>query len=103
MRKWDTLADLAALMIARSRTHKTVTVTSETAFVIGLKLMTADAKPTHDAVLKMICDSRCQHRCVPCTFKANAICAAYGQSWAPPLQDNADITPTLVTRKKSRR
>jgi hypothetical protein len=78
MRKWKTLGDLAALMIARSRRQKTVTVTSETAMVIGLHLMTADAKPTHDAVIRMICDSRCQRGCVPCTFKANAICNAYG-------------------------
>jgi hypothetical protein len=80
MRSWKTLGDLAALMIARSRRGKPVTVTSETALFIGLHLMTADAKPTHGAVIKMICDSKCERGCVPCTFKANAICAAYGQS-----------------------
>lgn len=82
MRKWKTLGDLAELLIARSRRQKTVTVTAETALVIGLKLMTADAKPTHDAVVRMICDSKCERGCVPCTFKANAICRAYGQSFA---------------------
>lgn len=79
MRKWNTIGELAALMMARSRRGKPVTVTSETALFIGLHLMTADAKPTHGDVVRMICDSKCELGCVPCTFKANAIVQAYGQ------------------------
>lgn len=67
------------MILARSHAGKTVRLNPETAYLVGLRLMTADTKPTRDEVARMICDSKCERLCVPCTFKANAIVRAYGQ------------------------
>ncbi|RJG46477.1 hypothetical protein D3Y55_21010 [Mesorhizobium sp. DCY119] len=81
MKKWETLTELAELLLVRGRERKSAVLGPDTAHLVGLKLLTADAKPTHKDVIEMICDSRCKDACVPCTFKANAICRAYGQRW----------------------
>lgn len=79
MRNWSTIEELAGHLIARGHASRTVRLSSETALLVGLKLMTAEVAPTHQEVVKIICDSKCERPCVPCTFKANAIVRAYGQ------------------------
>ncbi|ESZ63756.1 hypothetical protein X728_09035 [Mesorhizobium sp. L103C120A0] len=83
-RRWAGEAELAALIIARANAGKRVTLSPDTALFVGLKLMTASAKPTAAEVALMICDSRCERPCYPCQGKANVIVAAYGQSVKPP-------------------
>lgn len=78
-RRWAGEADLAALILARANAGKRVTLSADTALFVGLKLMTASAKPTAAEVALMICDSRCERPCYPCQGKANEIVRAYGQ------------------------
>lgn len=59
---------------------KGVRLTADTAYFVGLKLMTASEKPTHREIVAVICDSKCAHPCYPCSGKANIIVSAYGQS-----------------------
>ena len=87
MRNWSTIEELAGLILARGQAGKQVRLAPETAQLVGLKLLTADAKPSHREVVGMICDSKCEHPCVPCTFKANAIVRAYGQRSTVAPQD----------------
>lgn len=81
MRGWKTEADLAALLLARSAAGRKVVLSPETAHFVGLKLMTASAKPTRDEVAKLICASKCAAPpCYGCRGLANIIVHAYGQS-----------------------
>lgn len=79
MRNWSTVAELGGMIVAESHVRKRVILNPDTALLIGLKLMTADAKPSHHEIIGLICDSKCERPCIPCTFKSNAICRAYGQ------------------------
>ena len=73
------MQELAAHLISRGHAGLTSRLSSETALLVGIKLMTVDAKPSRDGIARMICDSKCDRLCMPCTFKANTICLAYGQ------------------------
>lgn len=77
-KRWTNEADLAALLIARGNARRRVVLAPDTAYFVGLKLMTASAKPTAAEVALMICDSKCERPCYPCQGKANAIVRAYG-------------------------
>lgn len=77
-RRWADEAELAALMMTRANAGKRVTLSSETAMFVALKLITASAKPTAAEVALMICDSKCERPCYPCQGKANGIVRAYG-------------------------
>ena len=77
--KWETITELAEAMISRGNARKRVVLTSETAMIVGAKLMTADAKPTRDEVAMAICSHRCERPCYPCMGKANAVVQLYGQ------------------------
>lgn len=77
-RRWAGEAELAALILARANAHKRVTLSPDTAMFVGLKLMTAAAKPTAAEVALMICDSKCKSPCYPCQGKANIIVRSYG-------------------------
>lgn len=78
MRKWSNIEELANMILERGRSGGRVTLTSETAYFIGLKLQQVDAKPTRDDVARILCNARCAELCYMCTGKANEICAAYG-------------------------
>lgn len=78
MRKWSSIEDLANMILERSSSGRSVTLTAETAYFIGLKLQHVDAKPSRDSVARLICNARCSDLCYVCTCKANEICAAYG-------------------------
>lgn len=78
MRKWSNIEDLASMILERARSGKQVTLASDTALFIGLKLQQVDAKPTRDDVARILCNARCVEICYMCTGKANEICAAYG-------------------------
>lgn len=78
--------DLAARILVNARAGKGVRLTAETAYFVGLKLMTASEKPTLADIVAVICDSKCERPCYPCTGKANVICRAYGQSVDAPLR-----------------
>lgn len=77
-RQWTNEVDLAALLIARANANRRVALSPHTAHFVGLKLLTASAKPTAAEVALMICDSKCEAPCYPCQGKANAIVRAYG-------------------------
>lgn len=79
MRKWSTLSDLAAMIIARSAAGKPVRLAPDTARLVGAKLMTADAKPTRDEVARLLCSQKCVEPCYYCKAKANAVVQVYGQ------------------------
>jgi len=79
MRTWRNLTDLATQMLVHCNEGKMIRLNPETARLVAYKLMTAEVKPTRNAVARLICDSKCQNLCIPCTFKANAITTAYGQ------------------------
>jgi len=79
MPDWSSITELAEMMVARARARKRVVLSSETAYIVGLRLMTVDARPTRDAVAGMICDSKCTKLCIPCICKANVIVNAYGR------------------------
>lgn len=78
MRKWTTINDLANMILERGRSGRTVTLSDETAFFVGLKLQQVDAKPTRNELARMLCSGRCSELCYSCLSKANEICAAYG-------------------------
>ncbi len=79
MRTWRNLTDLATQMLVQSNEGKVIRLNPATSRIVAFKLMTAEAKPTRNAIARLICDSRCKTLCIPCTFKANAITAVYGQ------------------------
>ncbi|ESW78158.1 hypothetical protein X772_29770 [Mesorhizobium sp. LSJC280B00] len=64
--------------MVRANAGKRVTLSPDTALFVGLKLLTASAKPTAAEVALMICDSKCERPCYPCQGKANGIVRAYG-------------------------
>lgn len=67
-------------MLARATAGRGVRLTADTAYFVGLKLMTASEKPTWKDIVAVLCDSKCEAPCYPCGGKANIICRAYGQS-----------------------
>lgn len=75
--------DLAARILAKAAAGRGVRLTADTAYFVGLKLMTASEKPTHADIVAVLCDSKCERPCYPCSGKANMICRAYGQSVTP--------------------
>lgn len=87
-RRWTNEADLAASLIARANAHRRAVLSPDTALFVGLKLLTASAKPTAAEVALMICDSKCERPCYPCQGKANAIVRAYGQRCALDRKDS---------------
>jgi hypothetical protein len=72
--------DLAARILVNARAGKGVRLTPDTAYFVGLKLMTASEKPTLAEIVAVLCDSKCSAACYPCSGKANIICRAYGHS-----------------------
>ena len=91
MRRWTNLTDLANAILARAERGSHVTLSPDTAHLVAIKLMTADAKPTHRDIVAAICDSKCDHPCYPCAGKANVICRAYGQGIA---KSNGNVSET---------
>lgn len=77
-KQWENEADLGALLIARANANRRVALSPHTAHFVGLKLLTASAKPTAAEVALMICDGKCKAPCFPCQGKANVIVRAYG-------------------------
>lgn len=83
-RRWTNEAELADLILARARAGKGVTLEPDTAYFVGLKLQKVAEKPTHAAIVKVICGSlKCEAPCTACTAKANVIVDAYGFSLPP--------------------
>lgn len=89
MRKWETLRDLAALIIARAAAGKPVRLSPDTARVVGAKLMTADAKPTRDEVARLLCTHKCPEPCYYCRAKANGVVRVYGERVDPAAENPA--------------
>ncbi|MEO3997159.1 hypothetical protein [Mesorhizobium sp. CAU 1732] len=89
--------ELANLLEYRAQRSATVTLTCETAYIISLKLRTADAKPRRDEVTRAICRRKepCDTPCFDCTGRANAVVRMYGQHY-----DRLDLK---LPPKKARR
>lgn len=88
--------DIAARMLASARNGRGVRLTADTTYFVGLKLMTASEKPTHADIVAVLCDSKCERPCYPCSGKANMICRAYGHSvtpssWEPSPSDQSGL------------
>ena len=78
-RNWTTLTELAELLIARANAKKPVSLTPDTAYLVGLKLMTVDTKPTRDEVAMLLCSSKCSDPCFTCRGTANIVVRVYGE------------------------
>jgi len=82
-RNWGTLAELAASLIERGKAGRRVVLSPQTAYLIGIKLQTADAKPERDEIALMICRrgqaELCSEPCFECMGRANIVVRAYGQ------------------------
>lgn len=97
MEKWSTETELAQLLIKRGHEKRSVRLTSQTAFYVGVRLMTADAKPTRDGVARLLCTSKCKDICYACAGTANRIVNVYGHSNRPEIsevQPDAANAPT---------
>lgn len=81
-RHWGTLAELAASLIERGKAGRRVVLSPHTAYLVGIKLETAEAKPDRDEVALLIClrgeARRCSAPCFECRGRANAVVRAYG-------------------------
>lgn len=73
------LMDIAERLISRGNAKLFSRLRPDTAVFVGRKLLTSELKPTRDEIVKLLCDSKCATRCIPCMFKANTITNAYGQ------------------------
>lgn len=78
MRRWTDEKDLGYLLIGRAQKGKSCLLSPDTAYFVGLKLLTAGEKPTRDEVAMLLCSSRCERPCYACTCRANEIVRAYG-------------------------
>lgn len=57
--------DLAARVLVKARAGKGVRLTPDTAYFVGLKLMTASEKPTLPEIVAVLCDSKYSARAIP--------------------------------------
>ena len=79
---WGTLTELAAALMKRGRAGGHAVLSPQTAYLVGIKLATAEAKPDRDEIALMIClrgeSRRCAAPCFECRGRANSVVRAYG-------------------------
>lgn len=83
--RWNTAAELSALILAKASAGRRVELSPDTAYRVALWLRRVEAIPTRDEVALMICGrigrgESCPHEssCFNCLGRANIVVAAYG-------------------------
>lgn len=81
-KNWGTLTELAASLIEQGKAGQRAVLSPQTAYLVGIKLRTAEAKPDRDQIALLICRHgqarRCTEPCFECRGRANSIVSAYG-------------------------
>lgn len=79
-RAWNSVEELAELLLQRAEAKKNAVLSPETALVVANVILSNQKKPTRDEVAVAFCTEKCTSGpCYICRARANEIVRLYGQ------------------------